>query len=76
MFTPFFQTGEIYDYDCAKLSDTELFSRFFGMMLENGISLPPSQFEASFVSFAHSDRDLELTIDACGKAASGIGKKR
>jgi glutamate-1-semialdehyde 2,1-aminomutase len=76
MFTPFFRTGEIHDYDCAKLSDTGLFSRFFAIMLENGISLPPSQFEASFVSFAHSDRDLELTIDACGKAASVTGKKR
>jgi glutamate-1-semialdehyde 2,1-aminomutase len=72
MFTPFFQRGEIYDYDCAKLSNTGLFSKFFGMMLKSGISLPPSQFEASFVSFAHSEEDLNKTLDACRKSASNL----
>lgn len=74
MFTPFFGPvpGEIRDYDCAKLSDTGLFSKFFNDMLKNGISLPPSQFETSFVSFAHSDRDFEMTIQACGKAIAGL----
>jgi len=75
MFTPFFRSGDIYDFDCAKLSDTDLFSRFFAGMLKNGVSLPPSQFEASFVSFAHSSQDFELTIEACSKAASLIGGK-
>jgi glutamate-1-semialdehyde 2,1-aminomutase len=77
MFTPFFlsgQPGGIRDYDGAKLSDTALFSRFFGGMLKNGVSLPPSQFEASFVSFAHTDRDFELTAGACRQAAAAIGK--
>lgn len=78
MFTPFFGPGpgEIQDYDCAKLSDTGLFSRFFGGMLKNGVSLPPSQFEASFVSFAHSNQDFELTAGACRKAVSAISKRR
>lgn len=70
MFTPFFQKGEIHDYDCAKLSDTGLFSRFFLNMLKNGISLPPSQFEASFVSLAHTEEDFNKTLDACRKSAS------
>lgn len=70
MFTPFFQKGDIYDYDCAKLSDTGLFSRFFLNMLKNGISLPPSQFEASFVSLAHTEEDFDKTLDACRKSAS------
>lgn len=76
MFTPFFQPGDIHNYDHARLSDTGLFSAFFRAMLENGVSLPPSQFEASFVSLAHSGRDLDLTIDRCRKAAAAIGKKR
>ena len=72
MFTPFFQKGDIHDFECAKLSDTGLFSKFFGKMLKNGISLPPSQFETSFVSFAHSEEDLNKTLEACRNSASNL----
>lgn len=74
MFTLFFQPGQIGDYESAKRSDTGLFARYFLAMLEHGVSLPPSQFEASFVSLAHSDEDFEKTLNAFRLALSIIGK--
>ncbi|HSI88957.1 MAG TPA: hypothetical protein VK918_07860, partial [Pyrinomonadaceae bacterium] len=50
------------DFDTAKLSNTSKFSAFFGKMLEGGVYLPPSQFEAIFVSAAHTSEDLDETI--------------
>lgn len=67
MLTVFFNDGEVYDYDSALRSDTRKFARFFNLMLENGIYLPPSQFEAMFLSSAHTDEDIEKTIDAFEK---------
>jgi glutamate-1-semialdehyde 2,1-aminomutase len=64
MFTWFFQDGEVRDYDDARRSDTKTFAQFHRAMLERGIYLPPSQFEAAFLSGAHSDADIELTIEA------------
>jgi glutamate-1-semialdehyde 2,1-aminomutase len=68
MFTLFFTALEVVDFDTAKLSDTQKFARYFGAMLESGIYLPPSQFEACFVSFAHSREDLDKTIAASREA--------
>ncbi len=62
MITVFFTGREVRDFDTAKLSDTSQFSTFFGQMLEGGVYLPPSQFEAMFVSAAHSTEDLDETI--------------
>ena len=64
MFTLFFTDAEVVDFDTAKLSDTAKFARYFGAMLESGVYLPPSQFEACFVSNAHSREDLDKTINA------------
>ncbi len=64
MFTWFFQTGPVSDWDTAAKSDTQAFARFHRGMLERGIYLPPSQFEAMFVSAAHSEKDIEETIAA------------
>ena len=64
MFTWFFRAGEIHDYDDASKSDTAQFARFHRGMLERGIYLPPSQFEALFLSAAHNHEDIERTIDA------------
>jgi len=64
MFTLFFTDAEVVDFDTAKTSDTAEFARFFGAMLESGIYLPPSQFEACFVSIAHTTEDLDKTISA------------
>ncbi|HEU0142860.1 MAG TPA: glutamate-1-semialdehyde 2,1-aminomutase [Bryobacteraceae bacterium] len=64
MFTFFFTDRPVTDYDSAKRSDTAQFARFFHWMLENGIYLAPSQFEAGFVSAAHSADDIIRTKQA------------
>ena len=64
MFTWFFQAGPVFDWDTAARSDTQAFARFHGSMLEQGIYLPPSQFEAMFLSAAHSEGDINETIEA------------
>lgn len=68
MMTVFFSDGEVYDYESALKSDTKKFAKFFNLMLKNGVYLPPSQFEAMFLSTAHTDRDIEKTIKAFEKA--------
>ncbi len=62
MFTVFFTPGPVTDYASAKKSDTTRFASFHRQMLEQGVYLPPSQFEAAFVSAAHSDHDIQATI--------------
>lgn len=64
MFTLFFTDQRVKDFDSARSSDTALFAKYFGHMLDKGIYLPPSQFEACFISAAHTESDLGLTIDA------------
>jgi glutamate-1-semialdehyde 2,1-aminomutase len=64
MFTFFFTDGPVTDWDSAKTSDTAKFARFFRGMLERGIYLAPSQFEAAFVSAAHTEEDIDRTIEA------------
>jgi glutamate-1-semialdehyde 2,1-aminomutase len=64
MFTWFFQAGPVFDWDTAAKSDTQAFARFHRTMLENGVYLPPSQFEAMFVSAAHTAGDIQTTIAA------------
>jgi glutamate-1-semialdehyde 2,1-aminomutase len=68
MFTWFFQTGPVTDWDSAARSDAQAFARFHNVMLDRGIYLPPSQFEAMFLSAAHSDGDIHRTIEAAGHA--------
>jgi glutamate-1-semialdehyde 2,1-aminomutase len=68
MFTWFFTPGPVTDWDSAAKCDTAAFGRFFRAMIESGIYLPPSQFEAAFLGAAHTDRDVEQTI-AAGKLA-------
>ena len=65
MFTIFFTSEAVIDFSSAAQSNTELYGRYFRGMLARGISLAPSQFEASFLSFAHTDEDMEKTLDAC-----------
>ena len=64
MFTLFFTEQEVIDYDSAKTSDTKKFSVYFREMLKRGIYLPPSQFEAVFVSAAHGEQEIEQTLKA------------
>jgi glutamate-1-semialdehyde 2,1-aminomutase len=72
MFTLFFTTGPVKNYRTAKTSDTKRFAQFFIEMMEQGIYLPPSQFEAWFISLAHAQKDLEQTIEACDAAFKKI----
>lgn len=65
MFTIFFQEGPVYDLSSAQKSDTKLFARFFHGMLKRGIWMAPSQYEAVFLSFAHTHKDIDQTVDAC-----------
>jgi glutamate-1-semialdehyde 2,1-aminomutase len=65
MLTVFFTGGPVCDYQTAKKSDTKRFAQFFIEMMNQGIYLPPSQFEAWFISLAHSQKDLDRTVEAC-----------
>ena len=71
MFTFFFTDRPVTDYDSAKRSDTARFGRFFRAMLERGVYLAPSQFEAAFVSAAHTEEDIERTIAASTRSVRG-----
>ncbi len=64
MFCTFFTPGPVVDYATAKRSDTEAFRRYFWALLEQGIYIAPSQFEAGFLSLAHTDGDTEKTLSA------------
>ena len=68
MFTWFFTDQPVTDWDSAKRADTARFAAFHRRMLEQGIYLPPSQFEAAFVSAAHTDGDIAKTLDAARNA--------
>jgi glutamate-1-semialdehyde 2,1-aminomutase len=68
MFTCFFTHHPVTDYASTKKSDTGKFARFFRSLLERGVYFPPSQFEAAFVSTAHSEADVTLTLEAAAKA--------
>ncbi|NLC77858.1 MAG: glutamate-1-semialdehyde 2,1-aminomutase [Clostridia bacterium] len=68
MFTSFFTDQKVIDLSSATTSNTDTFASFFKLMLEQGIYLAPSQFEAAFVSLAHSDEDIEQTVHAAEKA--------
>jgi glutamate-1-semialdehyde 2,1-aminomutase len=68
MLTAFFTDGPVVDYASAKRSDTARYARYFHAMLERGVFLAPSQFEAAFVSLAHSEKDLDEAAVACRQA--------
>lgn len=72
MFTWFFQPGPVTDWDSASKSKTEMFGKFFRSMLDAGIYLPPSQYEAAFLSAAHSEEDVQRTIAASKEAFAAV----
>jgi glutamate-1-semialdehyde 2,1-aminomutase len=72
MFTPFFTAEAVTDYASAKKADTAAFGRFFRALRERGIYFPPSQFEAAFISSAHSEDDIAETIRAAGAAFAAL----
>ena len=72
MFCTYFTDTEVYDYKTAKTADTEKFSRFFSQMIERGINIAPSQFEAGFMSLAHTEKDIDNTAKAVFEALRKI----
>jgi len=72
MFTWFFQKGPVTDWDTASKSDTEAFGKFFRGMLDAGVYLPPSQYEAAFLGAAHTQEDVQKTIAAAKQAFVGM----
>jgi glutamate-1-semialdehyde 2,1-aminomutase len=68
MFGVFFTEGPVTDLESAKKSDTSFFAKYFAAMLDRGIYLAPSQFEAGFVSSAHTTRHIEQTLTAADAA--------
>ena len=72
MFTWFFQKGPVTDWDSASKSNTEAFAKFFRAMLDAGVYLPPSQYEAAFLGATHSEEDVQRTIAAAKQAFAGM----
>ncbi|MBI2847161.1 MAG: glutamate-1-semialdehyde 2,1-aminomutase [Chloroflexi bacterium] len=72
MMTFFFTGGKVIDYTTAKSSDTKKYASFFHEMLKLGVYLPPSQFEAMLLSLAHSDKDIEATVEAAETAFESL----
>ncbi len=72
MFGMFFTDQPVYDYESAKQSDIGAFNTFFHAMLEQGVYMAPSQFEAGFMSAAHSEEDIAVTIAASGYAFAKV----
>ncbi|MFH2137923.1 MAG: glutamate-1-semialdehyde 2,1-aminomutase [Candidatus Omnitrophota bacterium] len=70
MFTLFFTEKQVVDYRSASLADSKQYAKFFNAMLDAGIYMAPSQFEANFLSFAHTKQDIEKTVKAVEKAVS------
>jgi glutamate-1-semialdehyde 2,1-aminomutase len=67
IFTIFFTEAPVTDFPSAQTSDSSMFVTFYQQMREQGIYLAPSGFECAFTSFAHSEQDLERTLDAARK---------
>lgn len=72
MLTTFFTSGPVVDWNTAKKSDTKRYGQFFHHMLEQGVYLAPSQFEAAFLSTTHTSADIEKTIKAAHKAFKSL----
>jgi glutamate-1-semialdehyde 2,1-aminomutase len=73
MFTFFFSRDPVTDWDSAKRCDTARFGKFFHFLLDSGVYIAPSQFEAGFVSAAHSEKDISATVDAAREFFTAAG---
>jgi glutamate-1-semialdehyde 2,1-aminomutase len=76
MFGFFFHSGPVDDFTQAQQSDAAAFRRFFGAMLEEGVYLAPSPFEAGFVSLAHKKKDIASTLEAADRALAKVARQR
>jgi glutamate-1-semialdehyde 2,1-aminomutase len=74
MFTGFLCAGPVTHYASAKKADAQRYARFFHAMLDRGVYFAPSQFEAGFVSLAHTDADVDATLEAASSAFEALYK--
>jgi glutamate-1-semialdehyde 2,1-aminomutase len=74
MWTLFFAPGPVTDYDTAKQADTARFARFFWAMMDRGVYLPCSQFEAAFLSAAHTEGQIDQTVAAAREALAEVAR--
>ena len=74
MFQIYFKEGDVLDYKGAKAADTQGFTTYFHKLLEGGVFIPPSQFECCFLSRAHSDDDIQLTLETVDEALKVVKK--
>ncbi|KXY49658.1 glutamate-1-semialdehyde-2,1-aminomutase [Bacillus sp. FSL M7-1020] len=74
--TVYFTTNTIEDYDAAKNTDGEMFGKFFKLMLQEGINLAPSKYEAWFLTTEHTQEDIEYTIEAVGRAFAALADNK
>jgi glutamate-1-semialdehyde 2,1-aminomutase len=72
LLTIFFTGNPVIDYETAKNADITLFNRFFHGLLSEGIYWPPSQFEASFISLAHTEEDIHTTVQTVKKVFGSL----
>ncbi len=72
MFCAYFNSDPVTDFETAARSNVRQFGAFFRNLLENGVYIAPSQFEAGFMSLAHSDEDIEKTVDAADRAFAAV----
>ena len=72
MFGMFFTAGPVHSYDDAKAADAGKFAKFHRGMLERGVYLAPSQYEAGFTSLAHTEADIDQTLEAAKDVLSNI----
>jgi glutamate-1-semialdehyde 2,1-aminomutase len=75
LLTPFFTDQPVRDYQSALTADTAAYGRFFRAMLAEGIYPPPSQFEAWFLSGAHTKKDVDRTVKAAGRAMKAVAER-
>ena len=76
MFTPFFSAETVIDYDGATACDPQAFAAFFGAMLDRGVVLAPSQFEAWFIGLAHDEQAIDQTIEAAAASLAQVAEAR
>ena len=70
----FFTDSPEFDYPSAKKADTAKFGKFYHSLLDQGVYLPPSQFESAFVSLAHGDAEIDHTLAAVKKALRAVSR--
>ncbi len=75
MFTLFFNPGPVSNFTEASRSDTGLFARYYQGMRNEGVYIAPSQFECSFLSLSHTDKDIELTVSACERVIANLSQQ-